>query len=122
MNIKPPGAGHSALYTELNELKKITKLSKEDNAAALQQVAQQFEKAEEERLFAFGIGLQLSQAHKQWSRELAQRFLLDQCMEAAFAHGHDDHARRQVYALADRIGLDRDKAAEAEASFLRRSR
>jgi len=43
MNIKPPGAGHSALYTELNELKKITKLSKEDNAAALQQVAQQFE-------------------------------------------------------------------------------
>lgn len=45
MNIKPTvGSGnHSALYTELNELNKISRLAKDDNEAALKQVAQQFE-------------------------------------------------------------------------------
>ena len=45
MNIKPTsGSGnHNALYTELNELNKISRLAKDDNEAALKQVAQQFE-------------------------------------------------------------------------------
>ena len=45
MNIKPTGGSgnHSALYTELNELNKISRLAKDDNEAALKQVAQQFE-------------------------------------------------------------------------------
>ncbi|MDI3322913.1 flagellar assembly peptidoglycan hydrolase FlgJ [Pontibacterium granulatum] len=45
MNIKPTGGSgnHNALYTELNELNKISRLAKDDNEAALKQVAQQFE-------------------------------------------------------------------------------
>lgn len=45
MSIKPTsGSGnHNALYTELNELNKISRLAKDDNEAALKQVAQQFE-------------------------------------------------------------------------------
>lgn len=45
MNIKPTGGSgtHNALYTELNELNKISQLAKDDNEAALKQVAQQFE-------------------------------------------------------------------------------
>lgn len=45
MNIKPTsGSGnHNALYTELNELNKISRLAKDDSEAALKQVAQQFE-------------------------------------------------------------------------------
>ena len=45
MNIKPTsGSGnHNALYTELNELNKISRLARDDNEAALKQVAQQFE-------------------------------------------------------------------------------
>lgn len=45
MNIKPTsGSGnHNALYTDLNALNKISRLSKDDNEAALKQVAQQFE-------------------------------------------------------------------------------
>lgn len=43
MNIKPTSGQHSALFTELNELKKINQTAKDDNPEALRQVAQQFE-------------------------------------------------------------------------------
>jgi tellurite resistance protein len=80
-----------------------------------------FDPAEAERLKAFGQALGLTGAQATAMRQAAQAFLLDQAMERMVTWGgHDAHARKELYALADRLGMSRDEAEHAEAAWQRR--
>jgi len=80
-----------------------------------------FDPAESARLDAYAHGLSLAAPQAAAMREAAQGFLLDQALDRMFSWGgHDAHAREQLYTLADKLGLSRDKAEMAEARFQRR--
>lgn len=80
-----------------------------------------FDAAEGQRLADFSQGLGLTGAQNDAMRLAAQTFLLDQAMDRMFTWGgHDAHARNELYALADRLGMARDDAQHAEAAFQRR--
>lgn len=80
-----------------------------------------YDPAEQAKLDQFAHGLGLTGGQAEAMREAAQTFLLDQALDRMFAWGgHDAHAREQLYLLADKIGLARDKAELAEARFQRR--
>lgn len=89
-------------------------------AAVLALTDEDFSEAERAKLDAMAAGLGLAGARKNDVMRKAQVYILDNAMEAIFAHGHDERARGEIYALADRLGMDRRSASTAEAQFLKR--
>ncbi len=70
--------------------------------------------------FAKGLGLSAAQAVE--ARDSAQTWLLEQALERMVTWGgHDDHAREQLVALGDRIGLSRQAVERIEARWQRRT-
>ncbi len=55
------------------------------------------------------------------ARDTARTWIVDQALERAFAWGgHDQHARAEVVALGERIGMSREQVELAEARFQKR--
>lgn len=80
-----------------------------------------FDPAEAAKLEHFREGLGLVGSQAMAMKEAAQGFLLDQALERMFTWGgHDAHAREQMYALADKLGMTRDAAEQSEARYQRR--
>ncbi len=82
---------------------------------------EQFSKPEQEKLELFARGLGIVGPKRHDVLKKGQTFILDQAMERMFSWGgHDQNARAELQALADRIGMDRRAAAVAEAQFQKR--
>lgn len=80
-----------------------------------------FSKPEQEKLDLFARGLGLAGPKRLDVQKKGQTFILDQAMERMMGWGgHDENARAELLALADRIGMDRRAAAVAEAQFQKR--
>lgn len=67
-----------------------------------------------------GAGLGLSPDDRRRARDTARAWILDQALERALAFGHDQHARDEVIALGERLGLTREQVELAEARFQKR--
>ena len=77
-----------------------------------------FDAAEQERLDQFADSLGVRGSRKNEVRKMAQGYILDQALDRIFSWGgHDEHGRKELMALADRIGMERRDAAGAEARF-----
>ena len=73
-------------------------------------------------LAQIGAGLGLGARDQAEARTVASTWMIDQALERMRAWGgHDAHARSQLYALAQRLGLTQQQAEEAEARYLRRA-
>ncbi len=90
-------------------------------AWALALVDEEMDAAEQRALQGFARGLGLSAQREDRVRRIAQGWILDQALDRMFAWGgHDQHARQQLFTLAQRIGMGEREALEAEARFQRR--
>lgn len=82
---------------------------------------EQFVKEEQTKLDLFARGLGLGAPKRMDIMKKAQGFILDQALERMVGWGgHDETARAELLALADRIGMDRRSAAVVEAQFQKR--
>ena len=82
---------------------------------------ERFDAAEGRVVEQFGVRLGVSLEDRVEAQRQAQLFVLDQFMEQMLAFGaHDQVARDQLYALAQRIGVSDGAVQRAEARFLRR--
>jgi len=78
--------------------------------------------AERALLMTWADGLDLRPAQVVWVRNTSQQHVLEEALERMHTWGgHDSYARGQLYALAERLGMTRPEAEEAEAAFQRRS-
>ncbi len=77
--------------------------------------------AEKAKLELFARGLGLAGPKRMDVTKKGQSFILDQALERMVSWGgHDESARNELLALADRIGMDRRSAAVVEAQFQKR--
>ncbi len=91
-------------------------------AWALALCDEHLESSESALLESFAAGLGLAPAAAEAARLAAQLHLMDQALERMWTWGgHDQHARESLFALAERLGLDRAAAEEAEARYQRRN-
>ncbi|MFT7521421.1 MAG: hypothetical protein ACI9MC_003572, partial [Kiritimatiellia bacterium] len=82
---------------------------------------EQFDASEGSKLEHYAKGLGLSGTQANAMRTASQSYLLDQALDRMFTWGgHDAHARNELYALADGMGMTRDEAEQCEARFQRR--
>ena len=80
-----------------------------------------FAAPEQQTLERFAQGLRLGSNQIQAARQAAQGYILDQALERMFTWGgHDAHARNELLALAQRLGMSADEAHTAEARYQRR--
>jgi len=84
-------------------------------------VDENFDSSEKQVLQGFARGLKLSNAQIKAARDHAQGYILDQALERMFTWGgHDAHARSELFALAQRLGMSQQEAQVAEARYQRR--
>ena len=77
---------------------------------------------ERSMLFGWSQSLGLGPAQVMWVRSTAQQHVLMESIEKMHTWGgHDVHARDELYALAERIGVSREDAERAEAAYRRRA-
>ncbi len=90
-------------------------------AWSLALVDEEFSSAEEQYLQRAAQGMRLTSAQARSARDAAQGYILDQALERMFTWGgHDDYARRELLALAKRIGMSESEAQVAEARYQKR--
>jgi len=84
-------------------------------------VDEEMDDRERTLLMAWAEGLDLRPAQVVWVRNTAQDHVLQSALERMHTWGgHDGYARGQLYALAERLGMGRAQAEQAEATFQRR--
>jgi uncharacterized membrane protein YebE (DUF533 family) len=90
-------------------------------AAALAVCDEHFAAEERGRLDHYARGLGFADRRRDEALARARGFVLDQVLERVFGWGgHDEHARREVLAIASKIGMDERDAQIAEARFQKR--
>lgn len=84
-------------------------------------VDESFDASEQRLLQHFSSGLRLNANQVRDARAAALGYILDQALERMFTWGgHDAHARNELFALAERLGMSRQEAEVAEARYQRR--
>jgi len=90
-------------------------------AWAVALVDESFDAREQALLAALADGLGLPEVARFEAAETARAYVLEQALERMVTWGgHDEHARDELNAMAERIGVARDEAERVEARYLRR--
>ncbi len=80
-----------------------------------------FDPAEQQKLSHFAQGLGIDRAQHDKLLAAAQGFLLEAALDRMITWGgHDQHARGELMAMAQRIGMSPAQAEQVEAAFQRR--